>query len=329
MKRLAVVAGLALALFGAIGARAGTATAADAVAQLYCADADGSKHPKKLTVMVPVLIDDFENFDEGRLLASYDPEGRPGSFKGKLTARVTLHRPDGSKTSLGKLSSRQNTANGAILSEKLASVSFREGDVLEWRIAFKKFDPLNQGDCFALLAGVQPPAEDCGPYPDWSTSEYVLPYQPGTTLIVSQGNCSVGSHRGAARHAYDIAMPLGTEIVAARGGEVIAVDDSAPDGTGLFSDDNSVVIRQADGTLASYVHIQQGGALVSVGDTVARGTVIALSGNSGHTSGLPHLHFQVTTCANRNECGTEPITFRNTEPNPGGLIVGASYRAEN
>jgi len=50
-------------------------------------------------------------------------------------------------------------------------------------------------------------------------------------------------------------------------------------------------------------------------------------GNWGHTGGLSHLHFQVTTCRDRSVCGTEPISFSNTKANPEGLLVGGSYRA--
>jgi hypothetical protein len=50
---------------------------------------------------------------------------------------------------------------------------------------------------------------------------------------------------------------------------------------------------------------------VAVGDLVARGQIIALSGDSGY-SGRPHLHFEVDgACAG---CGSIPVTFRNTRP---------------
>jgi murein DD-endopeptidase MepM/ murein hydrolase activator NlpD len=49
--------------------------------------------------------------------------------------------------------------------------------------------------------------------------------------------------------------------------------------------------------MALYAHLREGGVLVRVGQRVARGQEIGLSGNTGFTSG-PHLHFAVQ--ANRD-----------------------------
>lgn len=167
----------------------------------------------------------------------------------------------------------------------------------------------------------------CGPYPPWESSQYVLPYPAGMAFVVSQGNCSIGSHQGPARHAYDFAMPVGTTVVATRDGIALSVEDRHPDGTGLPDDDNVITVEHADGTLARYVHIRQRGALVAAGDPVSTGQPIALSGNSGSTGGLPHLHFQVTPCPDRDACGTLAVTFRNTTPHPQGLVEGMTYPA--
>ena len=52
-------------------------------------------------------------------------------------------------------------------------------------------------------------------------------------------------------------------------------------------------IEHPDGTVAFYAHLMQESVVVGVGQQVARGELIALSGNSGATGGLPHLHFGV------------------------------------
>ncbi len=181
--------------------------------------------------------------------------------------------------------------------------------------------------CFVMIAAITKPDDTCRGYAPWATSEYVLPYEPGGRFVISQGNCFIGGHRGNGRYAYDFGMPIGTEIVAIAPGVVQFVDDSHPDGTGLSSDDNIVGIGHDNGTRANYTHIMQDGALVSPGDVVQQGQVIARSGDSGGTGGIPHLHLQVGPCADRSICGTLPITFRNTSPNPNGLLTGQAYRA--
>ncbi len=303
-----------------------TESEADGAVHLLCSDSDGTPHPKRASLFQTVGLDAG---DEGsRLIFGYSPDlGGPAS-RGRIKATAKLFRPDGTSRRLGRLSTEQNRANGEALVDKLLSFAPQPGDTIEWKLKLKNFEPLAAGQCLALIAMATRPPVGCGPYPDRADSEYVLPYNPGEAYFISQGNCAVGSHRGAARYAYDFAMPRGTEILAARAGTVVAVDDSRPDDTGLFRDDNAVVVEQDDGTLAAYVHIRQGGALVTMGERVEQGQPLALSGNSGHTSGVPHLHFQVTPCPNRRECGTLPVTFRNTRAHPEGLALGRSYRAE-
>jgi uncharacterized protein YaiE (UPF0345 family) len=62
--------------------------------------------------------------------------------------------------------------------------------------------------------------EPCGPYPEWQTSAYVLPYPAGSTYSVLQGNCTNATHRGPLKYSYDFSMPVGTTVTAARAGVV-------------------------------------------------------------------------------------------------------------
>jgi hypothetical protein len=57
-------------------------------------------------------------------------------------------------------------------------------------------------------------------------------------------------------------------------------------------DGNYVVLDIGDGQFAFYAHMQTGSVRVNVGDTVRRGQVLGLLGNTGNTTG-PHLHFHV------------------------------------
>jgi len=329
-KNIALITKLILLALtiGVVAARlsAEVVQTAEAVAQAICADASGAKHPKRLVIDQPVTTDLLGDVDEMRLVVGYDPEDGPTNFRGKLITVVTRYSAGSMRQRLGKVTSRQNTSEGSSIGENQVMGSLTPGDMLRWTIKMKKFQKLEAGQCVVLIAGFAPPEYECGPYPAVGSSGYVLPYEVGRSMVISQGNCSViGSHRGAAQHAYDFAMPLGTPVIAARAGRVLAVDDSHPDDPTLGGDDNVVRVEHEDGTLATYAHVMQGGAQVNVGEQISQGQVIALSGNSGSTDGVPHLHFQVTTCTDRSVCGTEPIAFANAGARR--LEVGKAYRA--
>jgi len=86
------------------------------------------------------------------------------------------------------------------------------------------------------------------------------------------------------RHmGVDIAMPIGTEILAGHDGTVSIGYDV--DGYGHF-----ITLTGADGLVTRYAHLDR--FLVNNGQMVSVGDVIALSGNSGRSTG-PHLHFEV------------------------------------
>jgi len=170
--------------------------------------------------------------------------------------------------------------------------------------------------------------ENCpGEYPAQESSPYVLPYERGRSFVVGGGNCSDGTHLqyDPDQYAYDLLMPIGTPVVAARDGVVIRVEERFPDSTRIGAQANYIDVRHADGTIADYFHLTTNGSLVEIGDLVKQGQIIGLSGDSGNSAG-PHLHFEVDgACAG---CGSIPVTFRNTRPHPHGLIRGESYRAE-
>jgi len=145
------------------------------------------------------------------------------------------------------------------------------------------------------------------------TARYVLPFTPGETYSLTQGNCGGESHDGRFRYAFDFRMPAGTPVVAARPGIVVLVRDDRPDGTGRVGDENLVMVEHADGQRSRYIHLRQHGARVAPGDRVAWGDTIALSGNSGR-SAFPHLHFDVADRCGRGGCRTIPVAFLNAEP---------------
>ena len=164
-------------------------------------------------------------------------------------------------------------------------------------------------------------------FDDPDTSPYVLPYPVGDGYSIIQSYCNDdGSHEN--QLAYDFAMPLGSSITAARGGSVVEVKEDVPD------DENSrffnyVMVRHDDGTVGFYAHLQHQGAVVEVGDEVAQGEAIALSGATGRTGG-PVLHFGVYFSWPPVEGRDEPVTFSNAEgplDARGGLRQDSFYRA--
>lgn len=120
---------------------------------------------------------------------------------------------------------------------------------------------------------------------------YALPWRGGPFRI-SQGAGGDFSHNTSrGRYAVDIAMPVGTPILAARAGTVVSIRDGQagrrPDPAG-----NYVRIRHADGTESAYLHLAKGSVLVKPEQQVKVGTPLGQSGNTGRSTG-PHLHFVV------------------------------------
>ncbi len=106
---------------------------------------------------------------------------------------------------------------------------------------------------------------------------------PVSGVITSRygSNDSVRSH---AHSGLDIAAPYGTPIKAAASGTV-TYSGNAGDGFG-----NYVIISHGNGVTTVYAHCSQ--LLVSAGQTVSQGDVIAKVGSTGNSTGN-HLHLEV------------------------------------
>ena len=81
----------------------------------------------------------------------------------------------------------------------------------------------------------------------------------------------------------DIAVPTGTDVLAAQSGKVVTAAYSSSAG-------NYVAIYHGSGTYTYYMHCSK--LTVSAGTEVSKGQRIALSGSTGVSTG-PHLHFAV------------------------------------
>lgn len=141
---------------------------------------------------------------------------------------------------------------------------------------------------------------------------YQLPYEPGKRFGILQGYGSRFSHTGLEHYTIDFNMPVGTPVHAARGGVVARVVEEHDkgcweDGCGKFA--NFVTILHEDGTTGEYYHLAKDGALVEEGDLVKQGQLIALSGNTGHTT-MPHLHFGVYRASSWGATRSIPVQFQ-------------------
>jgi len=140
---------------------------------------------------------------------------------------------------------------------------------------------------------------------------YSLPYEKGKSFLLIQAYQSkLFSHKG--EFALDFKMKRGTKICAARSGVVVEVkEDSKKGGVNLkyLAEGNHVVIKHDDGSYGNYWHLNYGGALVSVGDTIHQGQIIGLAGKTGYAA-FSHLHFEVTTeySPGQNQIPTQFIT---------------------
>jgi murein DD-endopeptidase MepM/ murein hydrolase activator NlpD len=160
-------------------------------------------------------------------------------------------------------------------------------------------------------------------------ARYQSPFSSDRPFPIAQAFGGKASHTDEQNYyAVDIGMPEGTPVLAARDGVVMTVDNDFY-GAGLdmarYGDRaNNIRIVHADGTMAVYAHLQLEGARVQVGQHVRAGQVLALSGDTGYTTG-PHLHFCVQINANMKLVSV-PFQFTGPEgdftPEQGILLRG-------
>lgn len=118
---------------------------------------------------------------------------------------------------------------------------------------------------------------------------------------ISEGTWSYSS--GGLHLGLDWAAPIGTPVLAPANGVIIYANNPAPTNGGYlgnwagwpYGGGNTIaMLCQVNGTLysVSFAHLAQHGFAVSAGSSVSQGQQIALTGNSGNSSG-PHCHIEV------------------------------------
>lgn len=106
---------------------------------------------------------------------------------------------------------------------------------------------------------------------------------PTTSRTITAYFGASGSRWSSTHTGLDIGVPSGSNILASKGGTVTFSGWSGSYGY-------YVKIDHGNGIVTAYAHNSR--LLVSAGETVKQGDVIALSGSTGNSTG-PHLHFEV------------------------------------
>ncbi|WP_262063086.1 M23 family metallopeptidase [Streptomyces sp. STR69] len=154
---------------------------------------------------------------------------------------------------------------------------------------------LGTGVASAATASVAPKTVSAKTAASWvdPVKKYTL-----SASFAQAGGLWQSTHSG-----QDFAVASGTNVVAAHGGTVVkAGGNGAGDGAAYG---NAIVIKHGNGTYSQYAHLSR--IDVKVGQVVSTGQHIALSGNTGNSTG-PHLHFEIRTTANYGSA-IDPVAF--------------------
>jgi murein DD-endopeptidase MepM/ murein hydrolase activator NlpD len=129
---------------------------------------------------------------------------------------------------------------------------------------------------------------------------------PYRSLVGANARPRLRPHAGV-----DFAVPVGTPVLAAADGVVSMLIDYEP-GCGV----GVVLSHPGFKRWTAYCHLTR--AVVTTGQTVARGERIGLSGASGNSAGVPHVHLELctTACASHRDGD-----LRGTQ-DPLGAVVG-------
>ncbi|MFK0257642.1 M23 family metallopeptidase [Streptomyces sp. NPDC090445] len=121
------------------------------------------------------------------------------------------------------------------------------------------------------------------------------------TLSATYGK---GGNLWSAKHSgQDFAVPVGTAVTSVSAGTVVkAGPNGGGDGPAYG---NAIVVKHGNNTYSQYAHLAK--IQVKIGQKVAKGAQIGLSGNTGNSTG-PHLHFEIRTTPNYGS-SVNPVAF--------------------
>ncbi|WP_051877182.1 M23 family metallopeptidase [Streptomyces natalensis] len=163
-------------------------------------------------------------------------------------------------------------------------------------------------DMLRRLASQVSRSGSCGTLPSEVTTAaraaapVVAPSDPWTRPVenyeLSSPFGGSGAHWASRHTGQDFAVPVGTPVRAVGAGRIESL--SCGDGFGI-----SMVVRHHDGLYTQYAHLSA--VLAGPGHQVAPGERIALSGDTGNSTG-PHLHFEVRHTPSLGS-GVDPVPW--------------------
>ncbi|EPY5314132.1 peptidoglycan DD-metalloendopeptidase family protein [Klebsiella pneumoniae] len=180
-----------------------------------------------------------------------------------------------------KLVLQKKAGKSRVVAYKFTSGSF---NYTAYRISDKKFYNLSDTSGKGSLD-----------YPLPATARLSSPFNPARLNPVSG---KVSPHNG-----IDYSMPMNTKIVSVIDGKITRAEYNST--MGYF-----VEVTGKAGVKTRYLHLNK--ILVTKGARVTRGGAIALSGNSGRSSG-PHLHYELVI----NNNPVNSLAFRAAAPADG------------
>ncbi|MBA2665046.1 MAG: M23 family metallopeptidase [Bradymonadaceae bacterium] len=138
-------------------------------------------------------------------------------------------------------------------------------------------------------------------YPSyWSADGTEIPHRLRNSPLATYEQITSLLRDRPTHHGMDFKVDVGTPVTSPFDGEVTRVNwNTAANG-------GCVEIRHKDGVLAKHLHLSK--VEVKAGTQVRAGQVIALSGNTGRSTG-PHLHYQL----NRGTTVVDPIEYHGTD----------------
>ncbi|KOU22481.1 peptidase [Streptomyces sp. WM6372] len=137
-----------------------------------------------------------------------------------------------------------------------------------------------------------------------AAAKAVVAWQKPVSSYTLSATFGKGGTMWSHKHSgQDFACPIGTPVKAASAGTIVKAGPGGGGDGPAYG--NAIVIKHANNTYSQYAHLSK--IKVRIGQKVSKGSQIALSGNTGNSSG-PHLHFEIRTTPNYGSA-VNPVAF--------------------